>query len=64
MDIEGRLWVYGRDGQYHTIFCDCGAQPYRFDGSECMTADCLPKWTVDAYYTEKLPESLKECIGR
>lgn len=59
MDITGSLSVLGKDWQWHNVFCPCGVEPYRFDGSEVVTYDCLPSWGVDAYYTENLPESLQ-----
>lgn len=57
MDIAGSLYVLGSDAVWHSIFCPCGVKPYYFDGSECVTADCLPSWGCDAYYLEKLPQS-------
>lgn len=30
---------------------------YKFDGSECVTAECLPGWSIDNYYVANLPES-------
>ena len=60
MDIHGTLRVWGKDNTWHTVFCQCGVGAYRFDGSECMTIECLPSWAIDAYYVENLPESFRQ----
>lgn len=39
-------------------------RPHWFDGSECVTAECLPPWGVDAYYAKELPKSLQDCSGK
>lgn len=39
-------------------------RPHYFDGSECVTAECLPPWGVDAYYAKELPKSLQESSGK
>lgn len=80
MDINGTLFVYCDDCQFHPIFTVTGdgwrelaksphyrpvcPLPYLFDGSECVTADCKPDWVIDHYYAENIPESLLECSGR
>lgn len=39
-------------------------RPWKFDGSECVTADCLPSWALDSYYVAELPKSFVDCSGR
>lgn len=80
MEADGTLYAYCGGTLFRELFpsdccekvicCHCEAakhprpSPYRFDGSECFTADCLPSWGVDAYYVENLPISFADCVGK
>ncbi len=80
MDINGTLFVYCDDCKFHPIFTVAGdgwrelaasphyrpvcPLPYLFDGSEVVTADCIPSFAVDVYYSESLPVFSKDFCGR
>lgn len=80
MDINGTLFVYCDDCQFHPIFTVTGdgwrelaksphyrpvcPLPYLFDGSEVVTKDCIPAWAVDVYYAPELLKSFQESCGK